>query len=102
TLPPTPFAGVLLCCWGSPTMRDGPSPESLGARMQRYAGGTQTATPEAKKERKKGRREIDPFATLSGDVQDKRFSSRVQRDLARADLRLRVAEYYYIRIGLAL
>jgi tight adherence protein B len=39
---------------------------------------------------------------LSGDVQDKRFSSKVQRDLARADLRLRVAEYYYIRVGLAL
>ena len=52
--------------------------------------------------RKDLRREIDPFATLSGDVQDKRFSSKVQRDLARADLRLRVAEYYYIRIGLAL
>src|SRR5712692_10347545 len=83
-------------------MLGGSSPESLGARMQRYAGGTQTATPEAKKERKKSRRDIDPFATLSGDVQDKRFSSRVQRDLARADLRLRVAEYYYIRIGLSL
>jgi tight adherence protein B len=83
-------------------MLGGSSPESLGARMQRYAGGPQTAAPEAKKERKKGRRDIDPFATLSGDVQDKRFASRVQRDLARADLRLRVAEYYYIRLGASL
>jgi len=101
-LPAAAFIGVLFFFWGISSMLGGGSPESLGARMQRYAGGTQAATPEAKKERKKGRREIDPFATLSGDVQDKRFSSKVQRDLARADLRLRVAEYYYIRIGLAL
>jgi tight adherence protein B len=101
-IPATAFIGVLLFFWGISSMLGGGSPESLGARMQRYAGGTQATTPEAKKERKKGRREIDPFATLSGDVQDKRFSSKVQRDLARADLRLRVAEYYYIRIGLAL
>ena len=101
-LPAAAFIGVLFFFWGISSMLGGGSPECLGARMQRYAGGTQTATPEAKKERKKGRREIDPFATLSGDVQDKRFSSKVQRDLARADLRLRAAEYYYIRIGLAL
>jgi tight adherence protein B len=101
-IPATAFIGVLLFFWGISSMLGGGSPESLGARMQRYAGGQQTAAPEAKKERKKGRREIDPFATLSGDVQDKRFSSKVQRDLARADLRLRVAEYYYIRLGLSL
>ncbi len=101
-IPATAFIGVLLFFWGISSMLGGGSPESLGARMQRYAGGAQAATPEAKKERKRSRRDIDPFATLSGDVQDKRFSSRVQRDLARADLRLRVAEYYYIRIGLAL
>ena len=82
-IPATAFIGVFLFFWGISSMLGGSSPESLGARMQRYAGGQQTATPEAKKERKKGRREIDPFATLSGDVQDKRFSSRVQRDLAR-------------------
>src|SRR5437879_10211756 len=70
--------------------------------MQRYAGGQHAAPHEAKKERKRSRRDVDPFATLSGDLQDKRFASRVQRDLARADLRLRVAEYYYIRIGSAL
>jgi tight adherence protein B len=100
-IPATAFLGVLLFFWGISSMLGGGSPESLGARMARYAGGNEKAT-EVKKERKKGRRDIDPFATLSGDVQDKRFSSRVQRDLARADLRLRVAEYYYIRIGLAL
>jgi len=101
-LPAAAFIGVLFFFWGISSMLGGGSPESLGARMQRYAGGTQAPTVEAKKDKKRSRRDVDPFATLSGDVQDKRFSSRVQRDLARADLRLRVAEYYYIRIGLAL
>jgi tight adherence protein B len=101
-IPATAFIGVLLFFWGISSMLGGGSPESLGARMQRYAGGTEAKTPEAKKDKKRSRRDIDPFATLSGDVQDKRFSSRVQRDLARADLRLRVAEYYYIRVGLSL
>ena len=101
-IPATAFIGVLLFFWGISSMLGGGSPESLGARMQRYAGGTEKAATEVKKDRKKGRRDIDPFATLSGDVQDKRFSSKVQRDLARADLRLRVAEYYYIRVGLSL
>jgi tight adherence protein B len=103
-IPATAFVGVLLFFWGISSMLGGGAPESLEARMQRYAGGSPQAaqTPEAKKDRKRSRRDIDPFATLSGDIQDKRFSQRVQRDLARADLRLRVAEYYYIRIGLAL
>src|SRR5438552_3175861 len=55
-----------------------------------------------KAKRKKDRKEVDPFATLSADVEDKRFATRVQRDLARANLKLRVAEYYYIRIGASL
>jgi tight adherence protein B len=101
-IPATAFIGVLLFFWGISSMLGGGSPESLGARMQRYAGGTEKASTEVKKDRRKSRRDIDPFATLSGDVQDKRFSSKVQRDLARADLRLRVAEYYYIRVGLSL
>ena len=71
-IPATAFIGVFLFFWGISSMLGGGSPESLGARMQRYAGGQQAAAPEAKKERKKGRRDIDPFATLSGDVQDKR------------------------------
>src|SRR5207245_8361489 len=39
---------------------------------------------------------------LSADVQDKHLAAKVARDLARANLTLRVSEYYYIRIGLAL
>jgi tight adherence protein B len=101
-IPATAFIGVLLFFWGISSMLGGSAPESLEARMARYAGGQQGQAAESKKEKKRSRREIDPFATLSGDVQDKRFSQRVARDLARADLRLRVAEYYYIRVGLAL
>jgi len=99
-LPATLFLGVLLIFWGVSSMMGGAGPETLESRMARYAGGPQTQAVE-KKQEKKTRREIDPFATLSSDVADKKFASRVQRDLARADLRLRVAEYYYIRVGLA-
>jgi tight adherence protein B len=70
--------------------------------MARYAGGQQVQQQEKKEDRKRSRRDVDPFATLSSDVADKKFVSRVQRDLARADLRLRASEYYYIRVGLAL
>jgi len=97
----TAFIGVLLFFWGISSMMGGAGAETLESRMHRYAGGPQVQAQE-KKAAKKERREIDPFATLSSDVADKRFASRVQRDLARADLRLRVAEYYYIRVGLAL
>jgi tight adherence protein B len=96
----TAFLGVLLFFWGISSMMGGAGPETLESRMHRYAGGAQVQAQE-KKAAKKERREIDPFATLSSDVADKRFASRVQRDLARADLRLRVAEYYYLRVGLA-
>ena len=97
----TAFLGVLLFFWGISSMMGGAGAETLESRMHRYAGGAQIQAQE-KKAAKKERREIDPFATLSSDVADKRFASRVQRDLARADLRLRVAEYYYLRVGLAL
>jgi len=96
----TAFIGVLLFFWGIASMMGGAGPETLESRMQRYAGGPQVQ--QEKKAAKKERRDVDPFATLSGDVADRRFISRVQRDLARADLRLRAAEYYYIRIGVAL
>jgi tight adherence protein B len=96
----TAFLGVLLFFWGISSMMGGAGPETLESRMHRYAGGAQIQAQE-KKAAKKERREVDPFATLSSDVADKRFASRVQRDLARADLRLRVAEYYYLRVGLA-
>src|SRR5947207_10084183 len=71
--------------------------------MARTAGTAQPQQKDARRHRQRSSRKgIDPFATLSADVADKRFSIRVQRDLARANLKLRVAEYYYIRIGLAL
>src|SRR4029077_20869589 len=83
--------------------------ESVEARMARYAGpgSGQIAADAAEKTKKKAKRkrerkEVDPFATLSADVEDKRFATKVQRDLARANLKLRVAEYYYIRIGASL
>jgi tight adherence protein B len=102
-IPATAFVGVALFFWGIASMMGGAAPQSLESRMQRYAGSQQAVQAvEKKEERKKSRRDVDPFATLSSDVQDRRFAARVQRDLARADLRLRVAEYYYIRLGLAL
>jgi len=44
-IPATAFIGVLLFFWGISSMLGGSSPESLGARMQRYASGQQTAAP---------------------------------------------------------
>jgi tight adherence protein B len=103
-LPAGLFIGVLFFFWGISSLLS-PSGSSVEERMARYAGG-QPAQPEVKGEKKKrssGRKDlVDPFATLSGDAADKKFSTKVQRDLARANLKLRVAEYYYIRIGTAL
>ncbi len=97
-IPAVAFLGVLLFFYGISSLLGGGSSEGLEARMARYATGEKPSAD--KKKGKKERREVDPFATLSSDVLDKRISTRVQRDLARADLRLRVAEYYYIRFGL--
>src|SRR3989442_5875002 len=83
-------------------MMGGAGAETLESRMQAYAGRPTVQAQEKKQAQKKERRDVDPFATLSGEVADRRFISRVRRALARADLRLRAAEYYYIRIGLAL
>src|SRR6267378_6929654 len=77
---------------------------SIEDRMARYAGG-QSQADEKKKDKKKAQSRkdvVDPFATLSGDAADKKFATKVARDLARANLKLKVAEYYYIRIGTAL
>jgi tight adherence protein B len=94
------FAGVLFFFWGISTMLSGGGAGSVEERMARYAGGrAETKTAGGRQARQ--RNVVDPFATLSSDVQDKRFRIRVQRDLARANLKLRVAEYYSIRIGLA-
>jgi tight adherence protein B len=97
-LPAAIFLGIVLFFWGISSLVG--STETVEARMARYAGGAAAAKEEKKKE-KKQKKEIDPFATLSGDVEDKRRSVKIQRDLARANLKLRVAEYYYIRFGLA-
>ena len=105
-LPAGVFVGLLLTFAGLSSVLGGGS-DGVEARMNRYAGagsGQIIADAEKKKrgKKKRSRKEVDPFATLSADVEDKRFTTRVQRDLARANMKLRVAEYYYIRIGLSL
>jgi len=102
-LPAAVGLGVLLFFAGVASALGGPGGTTVESRMARYSGGAEPKEKGAKgKRRRKARKEIDPFATLSGDIEDKRFTARVQRDLARANLRLRVAEYYYIRFGLAI
>jgi tight adherence protein B len=107
-LPAGLVVGIILVFGAISSMMSGGS-ESVEARMARYAGpgSGQIAADAAEKtkkkaKRKRDRKEVDPFATLSADVEDKRFTTKVQRDLARANLKLRVAEYYYIRIGASL
>jgi tight adherence protein B len=105
-LPAGLFIGVLFFFWGISTLLS-PSGSSVEERMARYAGNQPVPTDvkpgDTKKKRSAGRKDlVDPFATLSGDAADKKFSTKVQRDLARANLKLRVAEYYYIRVGTAL
>ena len=95
------FIGILFFFWGISSLLSS-SGASVEDRMAMYAGGADVKTKERRPDRRAPKREVDPFATLSGDAADRRFSVRVQRDLARANLKLRVAEYYYIRIGLAL
>src|SRR5436190_8853925 len=99
-LPAGMFAGVLFFFWGISTMLSGGGAGSVEERMARYAGGKAEVKTGGRREARQ-RNLVDPFATLSSDVQDKRFRIRVQRDLARANLKLRVSEYYGIRIGLA-
>src|SRR6266496_3829425 len=99
-LPAGMFAGVLFFFWGISTMLSGGGAGSVEERMARYAGGKAEVKAGGRRETRQ-RNLVDAFATLSSDVQDKRFRIRVQRDLARANLKLRVSEYYAIRIGLA-
>ena len=106
-LPAGVFLGILLTFAGLSSVLGGGS-QSVEARMARYAGpnagqaAVEIADKKKKAKKKRDRKEIDPFATLSADVEDKRFATKVARDLARANLKLRVAEYYYIRIGMSL
>jgi len=95
------FFGIVLFFWGISSLVEGG--ESVESRMERYAGGGHGAAADKKDAKPRSqRKEVDPFATLSADVEDKRFVTRVQRDLARANLRLRVSEYYALRLGLML
>ncbi|MBI2773336.1 MAG: type II secretion system F family protein [Chloroflexi bacterium] len=89
--------GILLVFIGIYTLAKGDG--SLGDRLARYGAGGKSA-PEKKKDQRR-RPDVD-MAILTSDVEDKRLQKRVQRDLARANLKLKVSEYYYIRIGLAL
>jgi len=102
-LPVGAFIGILFFFWGIYGLVSS-SGSSVEERMARYAGGAQVeAKPGEKPKKQRARRDVvDPFATLSGDAADKKFTTKVQRDLARANLKLRVAEYYYIRVGLSL
>jgi len=104
-IPAGAFAGILLFFWGISSLIGGGG-ATIEDRMARYAGGADAKAEASSKKkgdkRKVERGNIDPFATLSGDAADKRFSVKVQRDLARANLKLKVSEYYYIRIGAAL
>jgi tight adherence protein B len=101
-LPIGAFIGILMFFVGISSFLSGGA-NTVEERMARYAGGSETLKTDKKDNKKKAaRKDIDPFATLAGDVADKKFSTKVQRDLARANLKLKVAEYYYIRVGLAL
>ncbi len=71
---------------------------SIDERLARYAGGK--AQQDDKKKVKERRPDVD-MAVLTSDVEDKRLKMKVQRDLARANLKLNVSEYYYIRLATA-
>jgi hypothetical protein len=82
-LPAGMFAGVLFFFWGISTMLSGGGAGSVEERMARYAGGkADVKTTGAGRRETRQRNLVDPFATLSSDVQDKRFQIRVQRDLS--------------------
>jgi len=90
--------GVVLVFGGAYALMTGG--ESIDDRLARYAGG-KAGTQQDEKKRERRRPDVD-VAILTTDVEDKRLARRVARDLARANLKLKVAEYYYIRIGAAL
>ncbi|MDQ3096864.1 MAG: hypothetical protein M3Q61_01680, partial [Chloroflexota bacterium] len=74
-LPAAIFVGILLIFWGTSTLMG--ATDGVEERMARYAGGAEAqrkerATEKKKKDKKGSRQDIDPFATLSSDVEDKR------------------------------
>lgn len=68
---------------------------NIDERLARYAGNK----PQKEESKQKRERKDVDMAVLTSDVEDKRLRMRVQRDLARANLKLTFAEYYYIRLG---
>ena len=72
-LPAGMFAGVLFFFWGISTMLSGGGAGSVEERMARYAGGKADVKTADGKPRGRQRNLVDPFATLSSDVQDKRL-----------------------------
>ena len=89
--------GVLFVFGGLYTMMT--SGGSIDERLSRYAGAKAQAD-DKKKSGREQRRDVD-MAVLTGDVEDKRLRMKVQRDLARANLKLTFSEYYYMRLGMA-
>ncbi len=72
---------------------------SIDERLSQYAGGKRAGADDKKKTARK-EKSVD-VAVLTSDVEDKRFSRKVQRDLARANLKLKVGEYYAIRAAMS-
>lgn len=88
--------GILLLFAGVSALMTGEG-GNIDARLARYAGNK--PDKEDKKQKRQARPDVD-MAILTSDVEDKRLKMKVQRDLARANLKLTFAEYYYIRVGL--
>jgi tight adherence protein B len=87
--------GVLLIFGGAYALMTGPV--SIDERLAKYAG--KAAPDDKKKSAPREQKSVD-VAVLTSDVEDKRFAKRVQRDLARANLKLKVSEYYAIRFAM--
>ena len=88
--------GILLLFAGVSALMTGEG-GNIDERLARYAGNK--PDKDDKKQKRQARPDVD-MAILTSDVEDKRLKMKVQRDLARANLKLTFAEYYYIRVGL--
>ncbi len=88
--------GILLLFAGIAALMTGEG-GGMDERLARYAGNK--PQKDDGKQKRQARPDVD-VAILTSDVEDKRLKMKVQRDLARANLKLTFAEYYYIRVGL--
>jgi tight adherence protein B len=88
--------GILLLFAGVSALMTGEG-GNIDERLARYAGNK--PQKEDGKQKRQARPDVD-MAILTSDVEDKRLKMKVQRDLARANLKLTFSEYYYIRVGL--